>query len=70
MIRKASNDYMQLTHCPIPVQVCIFLPTPPPGSGSEADIAAGMPTVEVVVDKEMVDVEVGCANGVHYIVQV
>ena len=65
MVRKVSNEYMPLTHCPIAMQVCIPLPTPPPGSGSEADIAAGMPTVEVVLDKVKVDVEVGCANEVH-----
>ena len=48
----------------------ILLPATTPGSGSEADIVAGKPTVEVVVGKVMVGVEVGCANRVHYIVQV
>ena len=45
----------------------ILLPTPPPGSGFEADIFAGMSTVEVVVHKVMVDDELRCASGVHYI---
>ena len=72
MVRKAPDEYtcMPLTGI-VPLQCkCIILPTLPPGSGSEADSFAGMPTVEVVVDKVMVDVVIGHANGVQYKVQV
>ena len=44
------------------MQVHIFLPRLPLGSGSEVAIAADVPKVAVTVDKVVVDVEVGCAN--------
>ena len=58
---KVSDEFV--------AQVYILLPTLPPGSGSEADTVAGVPKVAVAVDKVMVDVEVGCANRMNYIVQ-